>query len=903
MFPQFAIRQEASLPTLVHSAPFPRALLPRLERAWKSNPDAKSRRLPTRTLRQLVECVEPHVLAVSDDLEDPQWVRALQQPQNEIALQLALEAWITTKVAPHQPDVDWSLSIKAAMPLAWTCSDVDLLRHRTQPNGTAAPDEPVFALLASFLAGTWVDEKHSLPGQKRGCILGPVDARGKRSVYAWPPQELTHDGAYGLWTHYLTFQVTTMPHDGRILLLASPHIARFAGTPAGYIPRTSHKPAGATLFLHAPHGVLRGAERPALLSCPISVHGQMDRMTWSWDSGLATILPSLPTPHLYPDPNAVRAAPREHARLDEPSTPSGDTPSEPAALLLHATGYTYLPMEAENTEADTPSTPEGKRPRLVQHPAGTGYQPIDHLQLFEHLSGPLGDQHFEPLSWHPTLPGRRPPRLRPPAPTTEYHLELWRTSPRTEQAVHLVLTRKLGFEHTAPPPGDDQIHTYRGPCVIHLRVCDPGTLTSGLTRPAPALKKKDRQAFRKERAAERVAELGTAFPKAGPLTGCLVEIEKPGYFAAAGRDDPYRLLKQTLPGLHRHVQCLHPVNRTANAEAKKKSAQPYQDSDIRSDDIERVSAAIADILRSVGNLPELPPLPGLKAGVPYEVSTIWVGHEGKNIVPMLLRMHSLKGPTAQLIPTHSRPHEPEMPLEDLPEALTEGRGRIRRRDDHAALGDFLTQALALDSGTDRLFLARTQLLRDTQIWPWLQNGNITPDLLETPTASAAAHRTPSDLPGLRIARVCDDGTKLPLGFGVSELPAPQEESADSQDTTTEAPAASQDTDSPVDGYLWGRFSGVVPWNDRTFLCINPRPDTHQVNKALTKYSNQDKAATKKGANPNCLEVHASFLQDGDDASEFARYVQNLRRNHLHTDKATALPMLLHMGKLMAYYLN
>ncbi|MFI1869410.1 pPIWI_RE module domain-containing protein [Streptomyces jumonjinensis] len=217
----------------------PAAWLPRLERAWKSNPDANARshRLPTHSLRQLVECVEPNVLAVSDDLEDPQWFRGLQQPQAPLPLQLALEAWITTKVAPHQPAVDWSLPIKAAMPLDWSSSEVDLLRHGVHPNGTSAPDEAGFALLASYLAAKWVDDQHTLPRQKNMCVLGPVDARGKRSVYVWPPQELTDDTAYGLWTHYLTFQ----PHDGRVLL-ATQHIARFAGTPAGYIPRTSHRP-------------------------------------------------------------------------------------------------------------------------------------------------------------------------------------------------------------------------------------------------------------------------------------------------------------------------------------------------------------------------------------------------------------------------------------------------------------------------------------------------------------------------------------------------------------------------------------------------------------------------------------------------------------------------------------
>ncbi|MFI2010182.1 hypothetical protein ACH432_33400, partial [Streptomyces jumonjinensis] len=187
-------------------------------------------------------------------------------------------------------------------------------------------------------------------------------------------------------------------------------------------------------------------------------------------------------------------------------------------------------------------------------------------------------------------------------------------------------------------------------------------------------------------------------------------------------------------------------------DTKKKGAQPFEDSDIRRDDIERVHSAIADLLRTVGYLPRLPPLPGLAPDAPFEISTVCIAREGKNIVPMLVRMHSHKPPTVQLVPTSSWPHEPEMPLEHLPQALTEGRGRIRRRDDHAALADFLTQALALDSAADRLFLARAQLLRDTQIWPWhrgdLDNRALTP---QGPGRAANSARSTRPSPG-RLSR-------------------------------------------------------------------------------------------------------------------------------------------------------
>ena len=59
---------------------------------------------------------------------------------------------------------------------------------------------------------------------------------------------------------------------------------------------------------------------------------------------------------------------------------------------------------------------------------------------------------------------------------------------------------------------------------------------------------------------------------------------------------------------------------------------------------------------------------------------------------------------------------------------------------------------------------------------------------------------------------------------------------------------------------------------------------------------------RQGQNPTSLHIHVSFLQEGDDPDQTALHVQTLRRFHVHTDKATVLPMILHLGKLMEEYI-
>ncbi|MFH8747465.1 pPIWI_RE module domain-containing protein [Streptomyces rimosus] len=929
-FPLFATKPDAWLPYELHTAAFPLGLLPRLERAWASNPKARKKdRLPTWALTELLLELEPQLLTVSTNLRAGTWLSAVHPLIDTTVVALALEAWVYGHVAAHESDVPWGDIIGETLKLQWKPARPNLLERGVQPNGTAEPSETAYKVLATFLAADWVDRGRHLGGRDTvkgsSWIMGPASPDGDRSVFLWPPTRLSRGAEQGYSTHYLRFKVVTLPHDSRLLLRVVPHVARMAATQPAYIPRRSkYEPATATLLLHGPSGVLRGTERDSLLRAPVTVTGVKDEMRWTWKPGLPQILSRLPSPDLFPLPNQVRVDPERYA---SPSEVGGGQTPNPRAFLLHSTGYNYFNDTADDTE-------DGAR-ETDGHPTGTGFQPIDHLTVFEAMAPFLEEHHLMPVAPATEVKprSRRLPQKCPPS-GVEYPIELWHATPRTAHAVHLVLTQVLGLNDTTTArAGDAVVRCYRGDeFSVRLHLVKPGLLLAGWPKATETDPDKRRQA-RQAAVEERARLWQEAFPPEARPVGCLIELEGPGYYKAARLEDPKKPLKNALPRqCNRLVQIIKPVNREPKPDAKRTGLHPFEDTDVRKEDIERITAAVRDLLRQLGHLPAIPTLFG---AAPFEVSALWLAHAGPHFVPMLLRMRTDGTATGQLIPSPNHPIEPEIPLERLPAALAEGRGKVKRTDQEA-LAYFLRGALAEDDTHDRLFIARAATLRNKGLWPWLANRHITPDALVWPGISvtdpdkAAVPRLPASLPGLRIVRINDDTGELPHGFGVGPAPVATEpedsiEDVDSEQGPAETypsaahaqGAAGDSASSGDDGgdtetesvavlpelrYSWGRFSGVARWNDRGYLAINPRPDTSQLPKGVSKLSGPGNDS-KNGQNPTSLHIHASFLQDGDDPDQLALYVQTLRRFHSHTNKATRLPMMLHLGKLMEEYIS
>ncbi|MFF2618774.1 hypothetical protein [Kitasatospora sp. NPDC058046] len=260
-------------------------------------------------------------------------------------------------------------------------------------------------------------------------------------------------------------------------------------------------------------------------------------------------------------------------------------------------------------------------------------------------------------------------------------------------------------------------------------------MTAGLPKPVPDATAEQRRAHRAQQRKTRTDELREAFPDDGPLVGCLVEIDKPVIYALARQDDPKPLLKQALPSLGRHVQCLHPVTLTAGPASKAKPAKPFAGSTVRTDDVHRAASSVKDILRSIGHLPRLPRPHGIDTR--FEVITVHIAQARNGLVPYILRSRTDGTTTGHLIPTPKHPREDPLDIRDLPRALTAGRGRLPWKE-RQQLVEFVAQALTVDSAAPRLFLARAHSLRRADLCPWLQNPHITPNQQHLPGQDCAS---------------------------------------------------------------------------------------------------------------------------------------------------------------------
>ncbi|WP_329486635.1 DUF3962 domain-containing protein [Kitasatospora sp. NBC_01246] len=864
----------ATWPCTGYRTTCPPAMLTLLENAWHSRPSRRPRngpdQLPTRSLEDLLTLIDPDITAVHWNPRDPAWIRARTEVDPDLLL-IALSAWASSRVAPHLPDTDWYTLLENAGQFDWAADDLDLADHGLHPNGTANPQNHVFDLLPSLAAEHVTTTGLQLLGHQRDLRLGPTRADGRRTLHLGTPETLIDDdGAAGASVDVLTFHLEKVPGVSEIHLHVNLSMTRLATHPVDYIPRRGYGDPTISVLLSAKDGFVHGHERPMLLQSAVTIRSRGDRSEWSWQPGAAEILARL-TRHQPPSLEQLRTAP-------------GDAAGQPfAAHIVHSTGMTYRYPDS----ADSPPARA-----THEHPVGTGYQPRDHMEILTQVAQQLEDKGLRPLTPNRKAATRSKARLPLELPITPtYSLEAWATSDRTWDALLTAAATKLGLTPTEPTTSTAAHLT--GPINLTLHRRDPGSLTAGLPRSTDTDPAARRVAYEKSEA-ERAAQLAEAFPRLSEPIACIVEMEGPAYFSRTRQRDPKPFFKKVLPTLRRNVQCLRPVAPANPNPTKAALAKRFPGTDFSTTDIERAASALNDALRQAGHLPKLPLPRGIEG--PFELITLWLAPAGERIVPILIRQHTDAPPSAQLMPTPSHPTEEPMPLTALPEALVAGRGRISLRSSRAALADFITQALALDSTANRLLLVRRARLSEHGVWPWLQDSRITFDELVlpgidmkdpevTPTA-----RKPGDHPGLRVIRLreASDREAVPRAFGV-----------------TWEMAAGQDDESgePTQVARYGRFSGIVEIAERAFWGVNPRSDQNQTSLAITKLDPaQTLNRTRTCSNPASLEIIPAFLQEGDDPADWAMYAHAQRRLHAHTTIATTWPAVVHLASLMDEYI-
>jgi hypothetical protein len=259
-----------------------------------------------------------------------------------------------------------------------------------------------------------------------------------------------------------------------------------------------------------------------------------------------------------------------------------------------------------------------------------------------------------------------------------------------------------------------------------------------------------------------------------------------------------------------------------------------------------------------------------------ELIGLWLENADGCDIPMAMKI-SPDGIASAVLATADGTGTEQIPLGKLPKALAAGRGRLsrNRHDTGPLITRFLTTVLDLEARHDRIVYVRAGSYRSR--WRWLQDQYLAVNQLVLPGEDPAADTTqahkPGDYPGLRIIRLREYGTnpEVARGFAAAEITEP--------DGTRER---------------IGRTTGLFPITETVAYIVNPRAETMQTPLGVTKLDTDLAGnATKRGANPNPLEVVAAFTQPKDDIDSLLMYTQALRRINLHTDIDTLYPFPIH----------
>ena len=297
----------------------------------------------------------------------------------------------------------------------------------------------------------------------------------------------------------------------------------------------------------------------------------------------------------------------------------------------------------------------------------------------------------------------------------------------------------------------------------------------------------------------------------------------------------------------------------------------------------RAVNALLDGLRQLG-VPGKLPAP-TKTGRPYTIIGAWLinkksskpGNESYTL-PVLVRIASTDNAVLAIAPgfTDWLPYREAL----LELSKMDVLGNQNKRADHAA---FLRAQLrnAVSKERDTLLICHAQNMRET--WKWISNTNLVCDAVAFRAGEPVAPI--SEWPGLRIVRVRDGQSH--------ETPEWFAEEADRR-------SASQ---------------GLFKMGERVYASTHEKPKQmtnymHAMSKAedWTSPNRPDVIRSKRlnvsTWNPGLYELTVAALQpeDGGNAAPWAYLTHDLRKSCLHFEDATALPLPLHLAKLMEEYI-
>lgn len=805
--------------------------------------------IPHRQLSSLLRALLPDLIFIEANNkawtlgETAPWLYA-QEPTDVEALSLIVRAWVQTEFFDvPEPLRHAALSDLKPADLRWRKQNYDLAAWETVANGTAPPGFPdAFRFLPNLLAAKFSKPDVELqignePIRFRRALLDPGESGIE--LISWPPRQYVTPGKTWPYSLVLTLTVQTVPFQPYPFVYCNISKRRWAG------PAMNAKslPGGNT-----------------------SVY-------------LLTEVPWIPGIHSY---HSFQSAPIRWKRLPDAEQTPGQSPfqvvwaNKLAQLLERLSPNRPLPTPQCIMDAPLASMNIGGSPSTAivfrngmepQHAVGTGIPPADRKGLAEQIAQILEPEvvRAEPLH-RIGVPRARSSkananssrRLVQCCVGDHVKIEIRHQT----SAVHDALIKAVESHFDLEPGTKFPFRCPDTGLTIHLDSELLGEIGSRLELPNSGTK----QARFHAAIRQRCVQVADKTAPASLPTGTLIELHSREDFNkgieknARGLIDPYSALRKAFAHVHRLTQFIN---------------TPTQDNDKLLDF--RAANSVRDLLRQLGvqeALPSLPTAGGSTCSVGLWLVKEFASSSATRVhqkLPVMVRVDSSTGQVMAIAGNMNQ----WLPYREM--LLKVGRGEVEGVTKDKEALPFVQKMVSRDlSQGDTLLLCHSQNLRAT--WPWLGDKKISVDrfaFLENEPLQPISTR-----PSLRIVRVRDsDANETPQWY------------APYKDGTV--------------AYTKGLFAV----SERVFMGLNDKGSKNQRSRhqsVLQEYTNREGTshgpATKEYTPSQTLcEITTACLQAEDVPADWAELTNNLRNSATHYGEATALPLPLHLAKLVKEY--
>lgn len=813
--------------------------------------------IPHRRLSEMLRALLPDLLFVEANGkawtsgEAWPWLYA-QEPTDAEALHIIVRAWAQT-VFSGVSDVVRSNALNGlqATDLQWQKQTTDLATCGTAANGTASPASNAFRLLPSLLAAKFSKEEVELhagnePFRFRRALLEP----GKSGVelISWPPRQYVASGKTWPYSLVLTLTVQTVPFQSYPFIYCDLSIRRWVGAANTSLPGGNTNVYILTEVpwiegVHSYHSFQSAPIRWTHVPVAEQKPGVSEfRVVWA--NRLAELLDKLRSDRVLPNPQSL---------INNPLL-SMNTEGSPSTMIVFRNGM---------------------KPK---HPIGTGIPPVDRKTFAEQIARILEPEvvSAEPLTRIVV------PAVKSSAPGAgNKNRQLVRRCVGEHVAieiryqtrlVHDALTRQVEAYFGLEPETKFPYQCAETGLTIHVHAKPLGEIGRRLDLPKQGSSTRERHHTAIK---QRCAEVSANLTPASTPTGTLIELQDEEHFldksankSVKGLLDPKHALRKAFA----HVQRLTQFINTADEETDAASLE------------HRAKSSVLDLFRQLGVQESLPSLPATSGG---STVGLWMVKEfskssATRVQEKLPVMVHIENETGRVMAI-AKGIEQWLPYRDL--LLKVGRGEYqgigkdklgRDKHDNEAL-PFVRNIVLRDlSQGDTLLLCHSQNFRAA--WPWLTDKNIAVDcfafLVNEPL------RPISTRPGLRIIRVRDsDANETPEWY------------------------------SPYEDGTVTYTSGLFAAGERVFMGLNRKDSKFKHSRHLSMfqgYINKEgtahgPAVTQNTPSATLCEITTACLQEGDDPASWAALTNNLRDAAIHYSDATALPLPLHLAKLVKEY--